>query len=362
MSTLSVEAKAQLYQEGHLLIKGAMEPDALGRVIAAAQRLHERYPNGFDHANGFGSDTMIPRSAYPTPSDRAPTVIYHNAGFLEPDLLLPLHDELIYNTIAGVVGRDFYLSNVWLQVVPPGTGRMGYHKDEHGSISITMPLQDIQWDMGSTCVVPASHLNTPPPNFCMPDISKEHGRERQLVGTLGDVVIFTPETWHGRAPNSSQVPTCRLFFNFYSRASRQSTRWSNCIPPEVVASVAQLFPGSARHMFRIDSTPKPKEARNGFKQWVKADGSSSASPTFACLLREYFYWRFALNEPLADDVRNLDLPPFRTTITTSNKFTASDYLRHLHPARTVKNLVRSAVDTTRSIFSKATPGAASNGD
>lgn len=351
MTSLASAAKSELYQQGHLLIPGAIGPEGMARILAAARRLKEQFPNGFDHTSGFAADAMTPRGAYPTPSDRAPTVIYHNAGFLEPDLLLPLQDERIYNTVAEIVGRDFYLSNVWLQIVPPGTGRMGYHKDEHGSVSITMPLDEIGWDMGSTCVVPGSHLNTPPPNFCMPDILKEHPREAQLAGAPGDVVIFTPETWHGRAPNTGNIPTCRLFFNFYSRSSRESTRWSGSIAPDQVSKVADGFPSSARHMFRIDPVPAPAVISNGFERWVKAEGSSSASPTFSGLFREYFYWRYALQTPLPADVRSVDLPPFRTTITASSEFSAGTYFRHLNVKRTVKHLARTLVDATRSSLS-----------
>lgn len=346
-SGLEASAERTLYDEGHLRVPDLLSPDTLRRMLEAVARLRESFPNGFDHGEGFAVTRMKPRAAYPTPADRAPTLIYHNAGFLEPDLLLPLHDELVYNTIAAVVGRDFYLSNVWVQVVPPGTGRMGYHKDEHGSISVTIPLDSIGWNSGSTCLVPRTHLNTPPPNFCMPDIMREHASEQQLVGEPGDLVFFSPETWHGRAPNLTAAPTCRLFYNFYSRSSREGTRWSNAIQPERVAEVAELFPFEKRHMFRLGALQPRQRPQGRFERWVKKNGSSSSSTSLSGLVREYFYWRYTVQQPVPRQAAEVVLPPFRTTITASERFSTAEYLRHLDWKRTAKNMARGGIDRVR---------------
>lgn len=169
---------------------------------------------------------------------------------------------------------------------------MGYHKDEHGSISVTVPLDPIGWNSGSTCLVPRIHLNTPPPNFCMPDIMREHPSEQQLAGDPGDLIFFSPETWHGRAPNLTAAPTCRLFYNFYSRSSREGTRWSSAIQPERVAEVAQLFPAEKRHMFRLGALQPRQRPQGRFERWVKENGSSSSTTSLSGLIREYFYWRY----------------------------------------------------------------------
>ncbi|PRC90957.1 phytanoyl-CoA dioxygenase family protein [Solimicrobium silvestre] len=354
---------AQFFKAGHFLLSDANSPDVMQRIVAAMNRLKVAYPFGFDHANGFGASTMKPRLAAPLPSDRAPTIIYHNVGFLEPDLLLPLHNPVIIDMVERVVGKDFYLSNVWLQVVPPHTGRMGYHKDEHGSISITMPLDTIGWNSGSTCLVPASHRNTPPPNFCMPDIMLEHGREAQLTGSLGDVVFFTPETWHGRAANQTDQPTCRLFYNFYSRASRDATRWSPCITADKVAEVAETLPVQYRHMLRIDpAKPKPTATQGRFTTWVMRNGSSSSAANLSAVLREYFYWRFTFNTPIVKDARGQSLPAYRTTITESEQFSLLEYICHLNAMRTVKNGVRMTLNYWMSVFGIGGRAVAKGGD
>jgi hypothetical protein len=352
------ELTRQFYHDGYLKVADLLGADALRRISDAVTRLMDKYPNGFAHTEGFGAKTMLPREAYPTPKDRAPTVIYHNAGFLEPDLLLPLANNTIYDTIAAVVGDDFYLSNVWVQVVPPGTGRMGYHKDEHGSVSITIPLSTIGWNSGSTCLVPNTHINTPPPNFCMADIMAQHPNEHQLSGEAGDVIFFTPETWHGRAQNDTDAPTCRLFFNFYSRSSRDATRWSNAIDPERVTEVARLFPAERRHMFRLGAIKPGTRTRSAFESWVKKDGSSSADTSMAGLVREYFYWRYAVSQPLPADIRGTVPPSFRTSIVDCGQFSTVGYLRHVHWVRTAKNAARELIDAVQArMRPSATPQA-----
>lgn len=348
VTSLSPDLTRRFYQDGYLNVPGLLDNGDFERMRAAAKRLEASYPNGFSHAEGFAATQMVPRQSYPTPQDRAPTVIYHNAGFLEPDLLLPLQNDTVYDTIEAVVGADFYLSNVWLQVVPPGTGRMGYHKDEHGSVSITIPLDPIGWNSGSTCLVPGTHANTPPPNFCMSDILAQHGREHQLSGAAGDVIFFTPETWHGRAQNETNKPTCRLFFNFYSRSSRDETRWSQTIAPERVDEVARLFPAERRHMFRLGAVKPEMSAQSRFESWVMSRGSSSADTSMAGLVREYFYWRYTARQPLPKQVRGTLPPSFRTTISESSRFSTLDYLRHVNWMRTAKNAAREAIDAGRS--------------
>ncbi|MGZ9711359.1 phytanoyl-CoA dioxygenase family protein [Glaciimonas sp. GNP009] len=341
---------AQFFTNGYFRFVQPNGPEVVDRVMAAANRLRAAYPNGFDHSEGFGSTKMLPRTTPPLPNDRAPTLIYHNAGFIEPDLFLPLQNPAVYETIERVVGRDFYLSNVWLQVVPPGTGRMGYHKDEHGSVSITMPLDDIGWRSGSTCLVPGTHRNTPPPVFCMSNIMLDHKREAQLTGAAGDVIFFTPEAWHGRAENSTDTSTCRLFFNFYSRSSRDSTRWSPCIPAEQVAHAAEVIPFPYRHMFRIDPAPRSENLQQSkFMAWVTHNGSSSSSSALSALLREYFYWKGAIKAPIGTDARGTDLPSYRTTITESERFSVFYYIRHLDPVRTIKNTVRLSLEYWMSV-------------
>lgn len=347
VTQLSAQDLASLYQDGFVNLKNFLDNTVMDQVQAAASRLRKNYVYGFDHSGGFGAPIMATRKTAPLPTGRAPTIIYHNAGFLEPDLLLPLLNPAIHDLIERIVGADFYLSNVWLQVVPPGTGRMGYHKDEHGSVSITMPLDPIGWNSGSTCLVPKTHRHTPPPNFCMGDIMQQHPDEAQLTGTSGDVIFFTPEAWHGRSANASSLSTCRLFFNFYSRSSRDETRWSPCIMSSAVLDVAEILPAQFRHMLRLGrAVPEPEysmvpAAQSGkFQTWVMHNGSSSSSADLASVVREYFYWKFSLCTPVGSDARQRLLPPYRTTITETDQFSLLTYLTYLNGTRTLKNIVR----------------------
>ena len=196
---------------------------------------------------------MEERVAPPKTTDRAPTAIYPNVGFFAPDLLLPLAIPAIQSLVESMVGKDYYLSNTWMQRVPPGTGRMGFHKDPRGSVTFILMLDDIDDDMGSTNLIPKSHLNTPPPAYCMSNIEAPHRDEIDLTGESGDIVFFSPETWHARAENKTQTSTRRLFYNFYSKSSKSSTSWANAVTQADVERVKQAIPGLPAALFSIDS-------------------------------------------------------------------------------------------------------------
>jgi len=175
----------------------------------------------------------------------------------------------------------------------------------------------------------------------MNDIMLTHPHEAQLTGTTGDIIFFTPEAWHGRAANITANTTCRLFFNFYSRSSRDATRWSPCIAADRVQEVAQTLPAQCRHMLRLGREPEqPYRHHNKFWNWVMKNGSSSSTADLTSLIREYFYWKFSFQTPILRDARNHALPAYRTTITESDHFSLAEYLSHLDGLRTVKNSVR----------------------
>ena len=141
---------------------GAFDGVELTELDATIRSLLERYPHGFLNAPLYSGLAPEPREAAPVATDRAPTVIILNAGFLAPSLLKPLANPFLYSLLEQVVGKDFYLSNTWFQMVPPRTGRLAYHKDPCGGITLNVLLDDIDTEIGSPCLIPASHINTPP--------------------------------------------------------------------------------------------------------------------------------------------------------------------------------------------------------
>lgn len=333
------QGRDQLAHEGYLPLSAPLEKKDLAEIYNAVKRLETQFPFGFVNKGVYAGQRPEPRPEAPKPSDYAPTIIYPNVGFMEPALLAPLKYEAIHNLVKSVIGDDYYFSNTWLQNVPPGTGRLAFHKDPRGSISFVLLLDDIDDDMGSTCLVPKSHLNTPPAAFCMNDIQKPHPKEIDLCGKAGDIVFFSPETWHARATNNSSMSTRRLFYNFYSRSCKATTSWAGGVLPEEVKRVQESLPEPYRKMFFIDAklavnlqnTLSPIELANG------ADSHSQFFPDIKHSRR--FYGKSCIQ---------LFLPnytiPYTTRLMESSAFSLSQYLSCLKPIPTAKIIVRSLLE------------------
>lgn len=241
-----------LHCEGFVRIKAATDESIFKKMIKAVSALEELYPNGFINKGVYSLEAMEARTAAPKTTDRAPTAIYPNVGFLAPELLLPLAIPAIRSIVESMVGNDYYLSNTWMQRVPPETGRMAYHKDPRGSVTFILMLDDIDDNMGSTNLIPRSHLNTPPPAYCMSNIQNRHPKEVDLTGNAGDIVFFTPDTWHARAENRSGKSTRRLFYNFYSKSSKSTTSWANAVSKSAIAEVLRIVPELPPSLFVIN--------------------------------------------------------------------------------------------------------------
>ena len=325
-----------LQTEGHVRIPAAFGGSALAKLDAAVQSLLVRYPHGFVNPPIYSSRKPEPRQQAPKTTDRAPTVIIPNVGFLEPELLEPLANPFVYDLLERIVGKDFYLSNTWFQMVPPGTGRLAYHKDPRGSVTFNILLDDIMPKMGSTCLVPGSHVNTPPPSFCMNNIQMRHGREVDMVGNAGDLVLFSAETWHGRSENVSDRWTRRLFYNFFSRSSRLTTAWNGVVDQSQLAAARAILPPEYSHMFRIDPNLTQllsKIEGTRFRKWGLGKSSSNR------ILRDIVYAKAVYGRPAESDHHPGYLLPFTTRLVEAVPFSATQYMSHIKPLPALKHMV-----------------------
>ena len=248
-SNISESDWKELQKRGYLNIKAGISNADMYELDCIVNSLVEKHPNGFDVAPLYTGQKSLPRQSKLPPTEK---YIIPNVGFLEPALLKPLSNPYIYNLIEKIVGKDFYLSNTWFQKMPPGAGRLGYHKDPRGSITLNLLLDDIDDKMGSTCLIPGSHVNTPPANYSIRHTECEHKDEIDLTGSAGDLAIFTPETWHGRSENLSNKYTRRLFYNFYSRSSKNNTAWHDVVSDAEIEAAKAAIPSNYHHMFHID--------------------------------------------------------------------------------------------------------------
>lgn len=336
------QRRDQLAQNGYLHLSKPLEKTDLTEIYAAVKRMETRFPFGFINKGVYSGQRPRPRQKAPEPSDYAPTIIYPNIGFIEPALLAPLKYEAVHDLIKSVIGEDYYLSNTWMQNVPPETGRMAFHKDPRGSISFVLMLDDIGDDMGSTCLVPGSHINTPPAAYCMDNIQQPHPKEIDLCGKAGDIVFFSPETWHARAANHSKSPTRRLFYNFYSRSSKATTSWANGVSEEEVIRAQASLPERYQKMFVIDSSLSAA-LQTHLSSSELTNGSSSHSQFFADIKHSrLFYGKSCIHPTLP----NYTIP-YTTRLMERSTFSLNQYLRCIKIIPTIKIFARSLLEKIR---------------
>ena len=309
---ISDEQWRQLQANGYVRLPGACA-DMLASLVESVRTVLSSFPYGFADPHYYKG--MKPR-VLDRPSANGRIVVPY-IGFLSPELLRPLADPELHRLIERIVGKDFYLSSSWYQEVPPATRRLAYHKDVRGSISMNILLDRIEPGMGSTCLVPGSHINTPPAACCMANTLEPHPREVDLTGDAGDIVLFSTETWHGRSENRGTCRTRRLFYNFYSRSSRETTTWADVIDRDSIEKACAIFPSEYQHLFAIDgSRTRALRAIPGapLRKWAYAQSSSGE------LLRDTVYASYAYGRDPYNEREPEFLLPFTTTLTTSRPY------------------------------------------
>lgn len=330
-----------LRENGYVRVENIFSAEEFSALAAACAALLDRYPYGFVHSGpDYDPANPRPRSTPPSPDEFTPTTIIPHIGFREPIFHQIVERDLIYNTIERVLGPDFVLSNSWLQVVPAGlAARMAYHKDPRGSFSFTVLLDDQDRNTGSTCLIPGSHRSTPPPDYAIAMPHREHPQEVHISGKAGDICFFSPEAWHGRAPNLSDRPTLRLFFACYGRRSHDATSWSRAIGPDELSAAMDKLQPAHRHLLRVDPGTN-REARQHwgrFRRWFTAEGRSSTR-----LLQDFFFGLFGPRPRVGRGGAPSDLPPYVTNL--AGRFEPLRYLANVNIARTLKLVIAAGLE------------------
>jgi Phytanoyl-CoA dioxygenase (PhyH) len=327
---ISDEQWRQLQSDGYLRLPGACA-DMVAGLLDGVRNVLSTFPHGFAPPHHYSGIKLRPLDA-PSANGR---IVVPSIGFFNPELLRPLDNPDLHRLIERIVGKNFYLSSTWYQEVPPGTQRLAYHKDVRGSISMNILLDRIGPGMGSTCLVPGSHINTPPADYCMSHTRRPHPREIDLTGEPGDVVLFSTETWHGRSEHRGTYRTRRLFYNFYSRSSRETTTWSDdVIDNESIERARAVIPPAYQHMFAIDAA-RTRALRvvpgTPLRKWAYARSSSDK------LVRDAVYARYAYGQNPYNEREPEFLLPFMTALTASRPYSAREYFGHLRLVPTMRN-------------------------
>ncbi len=205
---------AAFQRDGYLVVPGALDPDALTRLLEAVDRLDERERRRLDLAPG----DMMSRFS----------VIRFDPAFLEL-----VAWARTFPKVWDILGWNIQLYISHLVVYPPETwgGQQCrapvWHQDSGRpvlelerpaprlSVKVGYWLTDTRGpDRGAMEVIPGSHrLDAPPPECDDPDWD---GR-LLLEASPGDAVIFDRRLWHRHGKNTSGVVRKALFFGYSYR-------------------------------------------------------------------------------------------------------------------------------------------------
>jgi hypothetical protein len=331
-NNLSTEEWESLGRDGYIRLPGAFK-NILPMLQKATRELTQQYPYGFGDPRYYTG--AIPQPLTKETARPDGRIMIPHIGFRNFDILVPLANSYLHELLERIVGKDFYFSNTWYQEVPPGAGRLGYHKDPRGSISFTILMDDHGPSMGNTCLVPGSHINTPPASYCMADPHAPHPSEVDLIGNAGDLILFSPETWHARSAHNGSQRTCRLFYNFYSRSSRNTTAWASVVDPVLVEQASAKLPPEYAHMFEINPRRSQDLAivhGSALKSWTYQRSSSEE------IFRDFFYAAQTYGRSPENERHPGALLPYTTRLVRARMFSAVEYFSRLKLIPTLKNI------------------------
>ncbi len=201
-------------RDGYVMLRQVVEPDLVVRLQRAAARLDAEYR----------SEPEISR--------------YH---LLNRHDLIPLDDAFLdivdcpatLPKVVGILGWNIQLFHTQLVVTPTAPenaarGGYGWHQDNNRmnvdfetppphprvSVKIGYFLSDaIAEDCGTLAVVPGSHDRGRP----QVPIGEQPGGAVQLMGRVGDAVLFDRRIWHSATTNHAPEQRTMLFYGYSYR-------------------------------------------------------------------------------------------------------------------------------------------------
>ena len=214
---LSEDERRRFEDEGYLLVPGALPPQKVAALAAAATRLDGEW--------------RAKRQLQPHEPLNLLDAIGKDAGFL-PLLDLP-HT---FMKVVDILGWHIQLYHSHLIVTPPlpvshrpKHARLGWHQDSgrlnldlegeprpRVSLKVGFFFTDTRpADRGSLHVVPGSHRRN---RLDLPaDANAEHPRAVPVYAAAGDAVFFDRRLWHAAGRNRSTVTRKVLFLGYSYR-------------------------------------------------------------------------------------------------------------------------------------------------
>ena len=199
--------------EGYFVVRDALPPETLDRVVDAADRLYVKYRPKSPHERLNHLDCI---------------------GFDEAFLGLLDWPRTILKVI-DILGWHIQLYHSHLIITPPPpagdpppTGRLGWHQDSgrlnidletdprpRVSLKVAFVLTDVETpDRGSTHVIPGSHRRN---TMDFPEGNAEHPAATPVRAKAGDAVFFDRRLWHASGRNVSEFTRKMLFLGYSYR-------------------------------------------------------------------------------------------------------------------------------------------------
>jgi ectoine hydroxylase-related dioxygenase (phytanoyl-CoA dioxygenase family) len=217
LARLTDAEKADFQRDGFIILRGAMDAEAIARFIPIVEHLdaleHERRQMAADEftevRNAIAKDHRLLELL------TWPTVFPIVADLMGPDISLCTSHALVRPPARPGTPADFKAS--------------GWHKDGGAQIPAvhgTCPwlytkvgffLTDLsQPGRGNLRVIPGSHLKAVPPGKSDPTQIDPDGAIEVLTRP-GDVVIFQQALWHSVGPNTSTAARKNIYLGYSQR-------------------------------------------------------------------------------------------------------------------------------------------------
>lgn len=210
---LTESQRADFERDGFLMVRGALNPDTLARVLDAVDRIY---------AEGVARDGLSERHHWQM----------RNCLLADPVLMDLLDCPTVFPLVAGILGWDIHLLTSHLIVRPPnppGTSENfkgeGWHRDGGLSpvemqephprlfLKVAFLLSDqAAPGRGNTQVVPGSNRLTGRP--AQADGAPHPYGALEILGKPGDAFLFEQRTWHAVGPNLSDITRKSLFLGY----------------------------------------------------------------------------------------------------------------------------------------------------
>lgn len=229
--TLSGEEKGFLDRQGYLPLRGIL---SMEQVEAIRQRQDELLAE-----EGENAGKEVHQEAG---TDRLSDLI--NKGEMYH---VVLRKPRVLAAIARVLDGDLKLSSLNSRSALPGQGLQNLHADwgrleTPGQFQVCNSvwlLDDFTLDNGATRVVPGSHLTVKTPSEELENPSDPHPREKILLGSAGDVVVFNAHTWHGGTVNRANKPRRAMHGYFCRRCHKPQLDQVRYLRPETAAQLTE---------------------------------------------------------------------------------------------------------------------------